>query len=192
MDLRIADIAASPAEREAVDAFLDPRIGTSRGGWDGGERDIAIDGRVARGGHEARSHRDLLLPTLHAVQDRVGWISPGAVAHIARRLTVPPAEIFGVASFYALLSTSEQPPAAVHVCDDMACRLAGAERICEELERELGPAGHPKPGAESHVAPQPVPGPVRARACRAVHGRRRPGHPRLHRAARRACDPDPP
>jgi NADH-quinone oxidoreductase subunit F len=148
MDLRIADIAASPAEREAVDAFLDPRIGPARSGWDGGERDIALDGRIAHGGHEARSHRDLLLPTLHAVQDRVGWISPGAVAHIARRLTVAPAEIFGVASFYALLSTAEHPPAAVHVCDDMACRLAGAERICAELESELGPAGHPKPGED--------------------------------------------
>ncbi len=148
MDLRIADIAATPAEREAVDACLDARIGPSRGGWDGGERDIAVDGRVSRSGHEARSHRELLLPALHAVQDRVGWISPGAVAHIARRLTVPPAEIFGVASFYALLSTVERPPASVHVCDDMACRLAGAERLCEELERELGPAGHPKPGAQ--------------------------------------------
>ena len=145
MDLRIADIAASPAEREAVDAFLDRRIGSARGGWDGGERDVEADGRVAYGGHDARSHRDLLLPSLHAVQDRVGWISPGAVAHIARRLTIPPAEIFGVASFYALLSTTEQPPAAVHVCDDMACRLAGAEKICEELEEALGQAGHPKP-----------------------------------------------
>ncbi len=148
MDLRIADIAASPAEREAVDAYLDPRIGAARGGWDGGERNIELDGRVARGGHEARSHRDLLLPTLHAVQDRVGWISPGAVAHIARRLTVPPADIFGVATFYALLSTTERPPAAVHVCDDMACRLAGAERICAELEGALGPAGHPRPGEQ--------------------------------------------
>lgn len=148
MDLRIADLAASPAERDAVDAYLDPRIGAARGGWDGGERDIELDGRVARGGHEARSHRDLLLPTLHAVQDRVGWISPGAVAHIARRLTLPPAEIFGVATFYALLSTTKRPPAAVHVCDDMACRLAGAEDICRQLEQELGPAGHPKPGEQ--------------------------------------------
>jgi NADH-quinone oxidoreductase subunit F len=146
MDLRIADIAASPAERSAIDGYLDPRIGPAKSGWHGGERDITVDGRVARGGHEARSHRELLLPTLHAVQDRVGWISPGAVAHIARRLTVPPAEIFGVATFYALLATSEQPPAAVHVCDDMACRVAGAERICEELEAALGPAGHPKDG----------------------------------------------
>jgi len=148
MDLRIADIAASPDERAAIDAFLDPRIGSARGGWDGGVRNVAIDGRMAHGGHEARSHRELLLPTLHAVQDRVGWISPGAVAHIARRLTVPPAEIFGVASFYALLATTEHPRAAVHVCDDMACRLAGAERICAELEETLGPAGHPKPGEE--------------------------------------------
>jgi len=148
MDLRIADIAASPAERDAIDGFLDPRIGPARSGWDGGERDIAVDGRVARGGHEARAHRHLLLPTLHAVQDRVGWISPGAIAHIARRLTAPPAEIFGVASFYALLSTTRQPPAVVHVCDDMACRLAGAETVCAELEDALGPAGQPRPGEQ--------------------------------------------
>ncbi len=148
MDLHIADIAPTPAERAAIDAILDPEIGPVRGGWDGGERDVDRDGRIARGGHEARSRRDLLLPALHAAQDRVGWISPGALAHICRRLTVPPAEAYGVASFYALLSTEPRPPAAVHVCDDMACRLAGAERVCEELEQALGPAGHPRDGSQ--------------------------------------------
>jgi NADH-quinone oxidoreductase subunit F len=39
------------------------------------------------------------------------------------------------------------PPTVVHVCDDMACRLAGSEEIAADLERTLGPAGHPKPGA---------------------------------------------
>ena len=29
----------------------------------------------------------------------------------------------------------------------MACRLAGAETVCADLERALGPAGHPAPGA---------------------------------------------
>ncbi len=148
MDLRIADIAPTPAERAAIDGYLDPRIGAARGGWDGGTRDVAIDGRIARGGHDARSHRDLLLPTLHAVQDRVGWISPGAIAHVSRRLTVPPAEVYGVASFYALLATSSRVPAVVHVCDDMACRIAGAEQVCADLERELGPAGHPPDGEQ--------------------------------------------
>ena len=30
-----------------------------------------------------------------------------------------------------------------HVCDDLACRLAGAERVCADLERVVGPAGTP-------------------------------------------------
>jgi NADH-quinone oxidoreductase subunit F len=147
MDLHVVGPAATPAERAAIDAFLDPRIGSARGGWDGGERDIGIDGRVARGGHEARAHRDLLLPTLHAIQDAVGWISQGALNHACRRLTIPPADAYGVATFYALLSTVPRPRRVVHVCDAMACRLAGAEVICAELERELGPAGRPHDGS---------------------------------------------
>ena len=147
MDLHVVDIAATPAERAAIDAVLDPAVGSVRGGWDGGERDVERDGRVARGGHEARSHRDLLLPALHATQDARRLDQPaGALNYICRRLTVPPAEAYGVATFYALLSTAPRPPAVAHVCDDMACRLAGAERVCADLERELGPAGDPAPG----------------------------------------------
>ncbi len=145
MDLHIADIAATPAERAAIDAVLDPVVGSARGGWDGGVRDVENDGHVARGGHEARSHRDLLLPAFHAAQDVAGWISPGALAHICRRLTVPPAEAYGVASFYALLSTVPKPLAVAHICDDMACLVAGAEAVCVDLERDLGPAGEPGP-----------------------------------------------
>jgi NADH-quinone oxidoreductase subunit F len=146
MDLHVVGPAATHDERAAVDAFLDPLIGRARGGWDGGERDVAVDGRVARGGHEARAHRDLLLPVLHAIQDRIGWISQGALNHACRRLTVPPADAYGVASFYALLSTVPRPANVVHVCDALACGLAGAEQTCADLERELGPAGHPREG----------------------------------------------
>ncbi|MEO5918027.1 MAG: NAD(P)H-dependent oxidoreductase subunit E [Candidatus Limnocylindrales bacterium] len=147
MDLHVVDALASPAERAAIDAVLDPEIGAVRGGWDGGLRDMALDGRAAHGGHEARSRRDLLLPALHALNDRIGWISRPGLGYICRRLTVPPAEAYGVATFYALLSTVKRPPAVAHVCDDMACRMAGAEDVCRDLERELGPAGEPAPGA---------------------------------------------
>src|SRR5262249_5323206 len=40
---------------------------------------------------------------------------------------VPPAEAYGVASFYALLALEERPAKVVHVCTDLSCRLAGAE-----------------------------------------------------------------
>jgi NADH-quinone oxidoreductase subunit F len=87
--------------------------------------------------------RHLLLPALHATQARVGWISEGALNHISERLSVPPAEAYGVASFYTMFSTKPRPPSVVHVCDDIACRVNGAEALCRDLERQVGKAGEP-------------------------------------------------
>src|SRR5512146_1475690 len=137
MDLHVIGPLASPAERAAVDAVLGPPTS----GWHGAGRDARTEGHAARGGHEARSRRDLLLPALHALQDRVGQITQPGLNYVSRRLSVPPAEAYGVATFYALLSTKPRPPAVAHVCDDIACRLAGAEALCADIERALGPAG---------------------------------------------------
>jgi NADH-quinone oxidoreductase subunit F len=116
MDLHlIPNATATPAEREAIDAAL----GASP------------------------PARHLLLPALRAAQARVGWITEGALNHICQRLDVPPAEAYGVASFYALLSLTPRAPLVAHVCDDVACRANGAERICRELESRLGPARAP-------------------------------------------------
>ncbi len=136
MDLHVIGPLASPAERAAVDAVLGP----PESGWVGGARRPGIDGHAARGGHALRARRSQLLPALHAVQDRIGWISQPALNYISRRLAVPPAEAYGVATFYALYSTTPRPPVVAHVCDDIACRLAGAERICADVERSVGRA----------------------------------------------------
>ncbi|HEX7221839.1 MAG TPA: NAD(P)H-dependent oxidoreductase subunit E, partial [Candidatus Limnocylindrales bacterium] len=115
----------------------------------------ATEGHVARGGHEARSRRDLLIPALHAVQSRVGWISQPALNYISRRLTVPPAEAYGVATFYALFSTKARPPIVAHVCDDIACRLSGAAEVVSDLERAIGPAGTPSADGSTTWLPSP-------------------------------------
>ncbi len=139
MDLHFTDAQPTDIEREAVDAYLGPPASA----WEGAPR-VEGDGHVALGGHEARSRRDQLLPTLHAVNDRLGWISEGALNYICRRLTVPPADAYGVASFYALLSTTPRPPMVLHVCDDIACMANGASELCDELEKTIGPAGEMK------------------------------------------------
>ena len=130
MDLHVIGPLASPVERAAIESVTGPR-------------EPGFDGHGARGGHAARDRRHLLLPALHAVQSRVGWISQPALNEICRRLSVPPAEAYGVASFYALLSLKPRPPHVVHVCDDIACLARGAGRVCEDLEGTLGPAGIP-------------------------------------------------
>jgi len=65
----------------------------------------AVDGELGAGQPgtlDARLDRDRLLPALHAIQARVGHITPGAVNYLAQRLDVAPAEIHGVASFYGM------------------------------------------------------------------------------------------
>jgi NADH-quinone oxidoreductase subunit F len=122
----------------AVDGFL----GVPESFWEGGAR-VPQDDHLAYGGRDVRSRRHLLLPVLHALQDHIGWVSRGALEYACRRLAIPPADAYGVASFYARFALEERPPLAVHVCDDIACKCAGADGLCEELEKGFGPAGVP-------------------------------------------------
>jgi NADH-quinone oxidoreductase subunit F len=141
MDLRLtAKEPATDCERAAVDEVLGPP--PSR--WEGGPR-RAEDAHVAYGGHAARGRGHLLITVLHALQERAGWISPGALDYVSERLTVPPATAYGVASFYALFRTAPAPGTVVHICDDVACQVAGAESLCAEMERGFGPEGAESP-----------------------------------------------
>ena len=119
MDLHLTADQATPEERATVDAELALRTT----------------------GETACPTRDLLLPVLHAIQARIGWISPGALNHVSVRLDIAPAEVHGVASFYGMFSLRPRPAVMAHVCDDIACIVHGAETLCAELEKKLGPEG---------------------------------------------------
>lgn len=146
MDLHLTGALPTPEEKAAVDS----KLGAPESGWTGGERDAQADGRVAFGGtQKANSHRHLLLPVLHAIQNHIGWISEGALNYAALRLDVPPAEVYGVASFYGMFSLQPRPTAVAHVCDDIACMTRGSEELCDELEHRLGPEGVPCAGGRA-------------------------------------------
>lgn len=136
MDLKFSGAEPTGEERDAVDR----RIGAPASGWHGGDRD-AEDHRRSHGGHAARARRHLVLEALHAVNDRVGWISPGALNYIGKRLSVAAADVYSVATFYALLSTHPRKRRIVHVCTDIACQAKGSRDLCGELEQRLGAPG---------------------------------------------------
>jgi NADH-quinone oxidoreductase subunit F len=110
VDLHFTSATASDVERNAVDAALAAEP-------------------------EGKIRRHLVLPLLHAVQDCCGWISAGALNYVSERLSVAPADVYGVATFYKLFSTTQKPARVVHVCDDIACIAAGAGALCREMER---------------------------------------------------------
>ncbi|HET7697268.1 MAG TPA: NAD(P)H-dependent oxidoreductase subunit E [Vicinamibacterales bacterium] len=140
MDIRPVDATATTDERAAVNALLGP----PQSAWDGGPRGNPRDAHVAAvGGRDTRARRHLLLPALRALQSRVGWISEGGLGYVCDRLNVPPADAWGVATFYALLFTAPTPRRIVHVCDDIACKARGADAVTSALERAVGPPlGH--------------------------------------------------
>ena len=132
MDIRPIEAEPTAAERAAVDALL----GAAQSAWDGGSRDNPRDAHVATvGGRDSRAMRHMLLPALRALQGRAGWISEGGLGYVCDRLNVPPADAWGVATFYALLFTSPTPPRLVHVCDDIACKIRGADALLAHLGR---------------------------------------------------------
>ena len=134
MDLHLTDAQATAEERAAVDSDL----GAPESSWQGGERQSAETHAAFDGDASGRRHR--LLPVLHAIQNRIGWISPGAINYVSLRLDVAPAEVHGVASFYGMFSLKPRPQVVAHVCDDIACITRGSKMLCAELESMLGPA----------------------------------------------------
>ena len=128
-DLKLGADQASAAEREAVAEVVETV----------GPAVIHEAERLVRSGRERREERrHLLLPALHALQHAVGWISPGGLNYVCDVLQVPPAEAYGVATFYAMFRTVDpgRSDDIHHVCVDGACRSAGSEDLVVQLEAQ--------------------------------------------------------
>ncbi|MFD4479259.1 NADH-ubiquinone oxidoreductase-F iron-sulfur binding region domain-containing protein [Streptomyces sp. NPDC058471] len=133
MDLHFGDSKPTDEERAAVDALLGP----PESAWEGADDRSDADLRWARGGRAARERRHELLPGLHALNDRVGWVSEGGLDYLCRRLMVPPAEGYGVATFYSMFAVRPRAATVVRVCTDLAC--GGGAELCGEVKARLGP-----------------------------------------------------
>ena len=83
--------------------------------------------RLRRVGGECGLDQGLTIPAIddhhvsHALVDRVGFVSDGGLAEVCRRLEVPPAEAYGVATFYSMLPVEPVAPTTVYRCEDLAC-----------------------------------------------------------------------
>lgn len=127
MDLKVGPDQATDEEAAAILEIVDdPAM-------------IRIADRMVRSGHDRKAERrHLLLPGLHALQRVRGWVSPGGLNLLCERLGVPVAEAYGVATFYDLIETTEQPAKVARVCEDIACRINKAKN----LDRPLEDVGH--------------------------------------------------
>ncbi len=61
------------------------------------------------------------------------------MATLSSVMRIPVAEIYGVASFYALIPVSPRGAVQAHICTDILCQLQNGERLWQETSAEWAP-----------------------------------------------------
>lgn len=84
-----------------------------------------------------RNGHGVAIPLLADIQRLFGYLPPEAVEEAAKRLDVPAAELFGVATFYSMFRLKPLGKHVIRLCRGTACHVQGSLRIAEELQRRL-------------------------------------------------------
>ncbi len=81
--------------------------------------------------------KNAILPCLEAVQQEVSYIPQEAITYLRRKLNVPAIDIYGVITFYGMLTIAKQGKYIIRVCNSLPCYLNGFQTIIKVLKDEL-------------------------------------------------------
>lgn len=85
------------------------------------------------------NRRAVVLPALHLVNERLGYVPPGAVVEVAELLELAPAEVQDTLSFYGFFKQDRpQGRTRIWVCRSLSCAVCGGESLLEYLCEKLG------------------------------------------------------
>jgi len=96
-----------------------------------------IDGWVAR--FPEGKQRSAVLSALRFVQEQNnGFLTPDLMEAVAEYLSLPPIQVFEVASFYSMFETHPCGRHHVSVCTNISCMLNGSDEVVAYVEKKLG------------------------------------------------------
>jgi NADH-quinone oxidoreductase subunit E len=87
---------------------------------------------------ECGAKESSLIPILQKVQDEYRYLPQEILAFIATALDVPPATVFGVATFYAQFSLEPKGKYIIKVCDGTACHVRGNKTVIDAIRNKIG------------------------------------------------------
>lgn len=83
--------------------------------------------------------RSAVIGALHAVQhENHGYLTPELMDAVAEYLSLPPIQVYEVATFYSMFETRPVGRHHVSVCTNISCYLCGGEDILAHVEKKLG------------------------------------------------------
>lgn len=79
-----------------------------------------------------------LIPILQAVQDEYRYLPEEVLNYVATALDVPPARVYGVATFYTYFALEPKGRHVIRLCDGTACHVKDSIPILDALRARLG------------------------------------------------------
>ncbi len=79
-----------------------------------------------------------VMPVLWLAQDKFGHVNDDVQKLVAETLDLPPAHVFGVATFYTQYYKKEMGKFVIDVCTSFSCQACGAYDILHYIEDQLG------------------------------------------------------
>jgi len=79
-----------------------------------------------------------MLPLLHLLQERFGYIPPEGEQWVSDKLEVAISHVREVVSFYTMFRTQPIGKCHIQLCTNLPCVLRGAEQVLAYLKERLG------------------------------------------------------
>jgi formate dehydrogenase subunit gamma len=96
------------------------------------------DAEIRRLAEAHAAEAGALLPILHAIQDRLGYVPESAVPIVAEVLNLSRAEVHGVVTFYHFFRTKRPGKRTLYVCRAEACQSMGSRALENYARKKLG------------------------------------------------------
>ncbi len=88
--------------------------------------------------YPAGKQKSALLPILHLVQEKFGWVSVPAMDIVAEYLEIQAIEVYEVATFYSMYLLRPQGKYLLEICRTGPCAIVGAEKLMDYVSQKLG------------------------------------------------------
>ena len=79
-----------------------------------------------------------VINVLHKVQGEFGYLPAEVQELVAKELGIPVSRVYGIVSFYSFFTMTPKGEHPISVCLGTACYVRGAEKVLDELKRQLG------------------------------------------------------
>ena len=79
-----------------------------------------------------------VINVLHKVQGEFGYLPAEVQELVAKELSIPVSRVYGIVSFYSFFTMTPKGEHPISVCLGTACYVRGAEKVLDELKRQLG------------------------------------------------------